>query len=75
MMERIIQEDREQPETYRPVVAIGHTKDLTDFDTVDSVLSFLKTNRIPVATFTDVYSKLAKLDRSADRVISGAALD
>jgi hypothetical protein len=59
MMDRIIREDQADPETYRPVVAIGHTKDLTDFDTVDSFLSFLKTNRIPISTFPDIYPKLA----------------
>jgi hypothetical protein len=61
MIARVIREDREQPEVYRPLVAIGHTKDLADFDTIDSLLSFLKTNGIPVSTFADVYPKLAKL--------------
>jgi hypothetical protein len=59
MMNKVIQEDRQDPESYRPIVTIGHTKDLTDFDTVDSFLSFLKTNRITVSTFTDVLPKLA----------------
>ena len=60
MMDRIIREDQEDPEMFRPVVAIGHTKDLTDFDTVDAFLSFLKTNRIAISTFPDVYPKLAR---------------
>jgi hypothetical protein len=68
MMDRIIREDQEDPETFRPVVAIGHTKDLTDFDTVDSFLSFLKMNRIAISTFPDIYPKLASsFSLSADR--------
>lgn len=61
MMDRIIRDDQKDPETFRPVVAIGHTKDLTDFDTVDSFLSFLKTNGIAISTFPDIYPKLATL--------------
>jgi hypothetical protein len=59
-MEKIIREDCNDPGTFRPVVAIGHTKDLRDFETVDSFLSFLKTHRIPVSTFPDIYPKLAR---------------
>ncbi|MGH9469004.1 MAG: hypothetical protein ACRD1N_01520, partial [Terriglobia bacterium] len=29
-MNRVIQEDQRSPEAYKPIVAIGHTKDLTD---------------------------------------------
>ena len=61
MMERIIREDQQDPETFRPVVAIGHTKDLTDFDTVNSLLSFLKRNQIAISTFPDIHPKLARL--------------
>jgi hypothetical protein len=50
MMERVIQEDRIRPEIYRPIVAIGHTKDLTDFSTIKAFLSFLKTAGIAVTT-------------------------
>jgi len=60
MMGRIIREDQEDPETFRPVVAIGHTKDLTDFATVESFLTFLKRNHIAISTFTDIYPNLAR---------------
>ena len=60
MLGAVIREDRMDPASYRPIVAIGHTKDLTDFDTVDSFLSFLKMNRIKVSTFADIYPKLAR---------------
>jgi len=59
MMDKVIRADRNDPEVYRPIISIGHTKDLTDFETVDSFLSFLKTNRIEVAIFNDVFPKLS----------------
>jgi hypothetical protein len=58
MMDKIIREDRKEPESFRPIVSIGHTKDLTDFETIDAFLSYLKTNQIAISTFTDIYPKL-----------------
>jgi hypothetical protein len=55
MFERIIRKDRLDPSTYIPVVAIGHTKDLVDFATVESFLNFLNHERIEIRTFEDVY--------------------
>jgi hypothetical protein len=61
MTDRIIREDREEADSFRPIVGIGHTKDLTDFDTVDSFLSYLRTNQIAVSTFADIYPKLVRV--------------
>ena len=58
MMKRVILEDRNDPERYRPIISIGHTKDLQDFETVDSFLSFLKSNQIKVSTFHQLVPKL-----------------
>jgi hypothetical protein len=58
MVGRVIQEDRKDPSIYRPLVAIGHTKDLVDPQTVDTFLSFLRTNGIPISTFEAIYPKL-----------------
>ncbi len=58
MLGRVIQQDQEEPEVYRPLVAIGHTKDLTDPETVDSLLAFLRAKRIAVKTFDSVYARL-----------------
>jgi hypothetical protein len=66
MMGRIIREDRKEPDSYRPVVAIGHTKDLTDYNTVESFLLFLKANRILISTFRDIYPKLTKISVSTN---------
>jgi hypothetical protein len=54
---RELRQDQENPSLYRPIVAIGHTKDLTDVDTVDAFLSFLRSNGIPVRSFKDVARK------------------
>ena len=58
MMDKIIQEERKDPKVYRPIISIGHTKDLADFETVDSFLSFLKANRIEAVTFNNAFPKL-----------------
>lgn len=57
MMDKIIQEDEQEPASFKPIVLIGHTKDLVDFETIKSFLSYLENKRIPVSTFKDVYSK------------------
>jgi hypothetical protein len=58
MVERVIRKDRDEPELYRPLVAIGHTKDLVDLQTVDDFLSFLCSKGIAVSTFADIYPRL-----------------
>jgi hypothetical protein len=58
ILEKVRREDREYPELYRPIVAIGHTKDFTDDRNLDSFLSSLSEKGIAVATFRDVYAKV-----------------
>jgi hypothetical protein len=70
MVGKVIEEDRANPEVYRPLVAIGHTKDLFDFAAVERFLSYLQANGIPTSTFHDVYAKCQKSLRG----ISGDAL-
>jgi hypothetical protein len=60
MMDRILRQDEAEPELYKPIVAIGHTKDLTDPDTVDAFLSFLRSRGIAISTFEDIYPKLPR---------------
>jgi hypothetical protein len=57
MLDTVIQEDKEVPGSFKPLVAIGHTKDLIDFDTVEHLLSYLREKEIPVSTFADVLHK------------------
>jgi hypothetical protein len=49
-----IEKDKRNPSVYRPLVAIGHTKDLTDFETIELFLSALQKSEIAVSTFEDV---------------------
>lgn len=63
---RVIKKDRRTPSEYKPIVLIGHTKDLTDFATVDSYLSFLAANGVRVATFADIYPNLSNLSVAAE---------
>ncbi|MDL1984829.1 MAG: hypothetical protein LWX54_11685 [Deltaproteobacteria bacterium] len=57
MMDRVIKEDQKNPTSYKPVVAIGHTKELYDFETVEAFLSYLERKGIAVSTFEDVYDR------------------
>jgi hypothetical protein len=59
MMDGIIGRDREQPDIYRPIVAIGHTKDLVDLDTVERVLGYLNERKVKVTTFAAAYQRLS----------------
>jgi hypothetical protein len=59
MMEEVLREDQKTPQTYRPIVAIGHTKDLNDLESVDDFLSYLRKKGISVVTFEEIYHKLA----------------
>jgi len=57
MLGKEIQQDQKDPDLFRPVIAIGHTKDLIDFETVDSLLCCLRRKDIPISTFREVYHK------------------
>lgn len=63
MIGRVRQEDARTPDTYRPLVAIGHTKDLSDPQTVDDFLSFLRASGIGVVTLEMAYPRLAQATR------------
>jgi peptidoglycan/xylan/chitin deacetylase (PgdA/CDA1 family) len=59
IMNAVIRDDKRNPSTYRPLVAIGHTKDFFDFETLDASLAYLKKNNVPVTTFKEAYKKIA----------------
>ena len=55
MMDAVIVDDRKSPGTYKPVVLIGHTKDLVDLETVDRFLAYLIQEKgIRITTFQTV---------------------
>jgi hypothetical protein len=57
-MDEVRSAGRRAPGLVEPVVAIGHTKDLVDYQAIADFLVYLKTNDIPVSTFADVYPRL-----------------
>ena len=57
MVDAVIQEDRQDPTLFRPIVAIGHTKELVDIETVESFLSYLEQKGIAVSTFERAYQR------------------
>ena len=57
MVDKVVREDQKDPGRFRPIVAIGHTKDLIDYETVQDFLSYLERKGIKVSTFKEVYSK------------------
>jgi hypothetical protein len=63
MLDKEIQQDEKDPGPFRPVIAIGHTKDLIDFETVDYLLQYLRTKNIPISTFKEIYSKYNLSDK------------
>lgn len=60
MIDRIIQDDQYNPRSYKPIVAIGHTKDLIDFATVERSLSYLRQKGIKVSTLKEAYERVTK---------------
>lgn len=60
MVDTVLAEDKEDPDTFRPLVAIGHTKDLKGTRTTEFLLKYLKSNGIPVSLFRDIYPNCVK---------------
>lgn len=58
MVNSLIKNDLETPNAYKPVAAIGHTKDLVDFKTVDTFLRYLVHKQIKISTFEEIYDQL-----------------
>lgn len=57
MINTVIREDQQDPGTFRPIVAIGHTKDLIDYGNLEPILEYLNKNKIRISTFTEIYNK------------------
>lgn len=53
----IEKEDKKTPELLKPVVLIGHTKDLSGFDVVDEFLAYLRSRGSRISTFEEIYDK------------------
>jgi hypothetical protein len=62
VMNALLKHDKESPEVYKPVVAIGHSKDLVDFDAIREFLKYLGQNGIAVADFRQVLKRIQQYD-------------
>ena len=60
ILEQAISEDAKTPNVIKPVVAIGHTKDLEETESIERFLVWLKDKGIRVGTLESVYPKCAK---------------
>ena len=58
MMNGIIKSDQKRPDSYTPIAAIGHTKDLVDFKTVESFLAYLNSKKIRIFTFQQFHKTI-----------------
>lgn len=54
MVERVLARDADDPGTVKPMVAIGHSKDLVDFDAIDAFLGWLTRRGIAISTLDSV---------------------
>lgn len=55
MFDIIIREDKKTATELKPIVAIGHTKDLTDISTVEYFINLIIDNGMEVTTFKRIY--------------------
>jgi len=58
MFDLEIEKDRRDPSLFRPIVVIGHTKDLVDFNAVDEFLSYLRQCQIRISTFDEISRRI-----------------
>jgi hypothetical protein len=64
MLDAEIRKDSEDPATFRPIVAIGHTKDLMDYETIGFLLDYMRSKGVKISGFREVYRKIQLLDEN-----------
>ena len=57
MVDQIIKDDQKDPLRFKPVVVIGHTKELVNSRTIDYILSYLLQKGISISTFESAFSR------------------
>jgi hypothetical protein len=65
MFDQEREKDRRNPGIFRPIVAIGHTKDLVDYAALEFFLSYLHKNQVQVSTFDNIFRRLQLLNTKA----------
>jgi len=56
-VDSVILRDRRDPATFKPLVAIGHTKDLDDFETITRFLAYLREKGIKISTLQEIHDR------------------
>ncbi|MBN1479180.1 hypothetical protein EH223_15925 [candidate division KSB1 bacterium] len=57
MFDRVLKDEKKAPESFKPIVAIGHTKDLQDYATIEAFLAYLQKHEIALSTFGHIYDR------------------
>ncbi len=57
-IEQVIGDDRANPDSYKPIVAIGHSKDLVDLKAVEQFISYLQEKAIPIVNLRDTLLRM-----------------
>jgi peptidoglycan/xylan/chitin deacetylase (PgdA/CDA1 family) len=63
-----MRENQKNPRSLLPMVAIGHSKDLVDFDTISRFLEFLKNQDVHISTLQQLYPQCYRGDLARDAV-------
>lgn len=58
-LNKLISLDEKTRHDYKPVVLVGHTKNLTDFKKMDRILEFIKKRNMKIVTFKQILTKIS----------------
>ena len=61
MLDKLIMIDSDSKDIVKPIVLIGHSKNLIDLNTIEKFLKYVKNNKISITTFKDFNNNLHKL--------------
>jgi len=67
VVDRICEIDRLSPERYNPIVTIGHSKDLVDFDAISRCLSYLESKKFAITGFRQAADRAARQESDFDK--------
>ncbi|MFC2168335.1 hypothetical protein ACFLRW_05060 [Acidobacteriota bacterium] len=58
MINQEIKKNQKNPDLIHPIIAIGHTKDLIDTESVEFLMEYLHNQEIPLSTFRKTYKNV-----------------
>jgi hypothetical protein len=62
VVDAVLHEDEKTPETYKPVVAIGHSKDLVDFEAIRRFLGYLADRGVGLSDFPGALRRVQSMN-------------